>query len=71
MEENDLEKGIGDILRTSMAELEESNANIHERVVGLADEGFFEQHQTTGSLKALADELLSISVEGGQDSESE
>ncbi|MFC1977987.1 hypothetical protein ACFLWS_06985 [Chloroflexota bacterium] len=67
--ENHFKEGVADILRVSMIELAESDIGVFQRIVDLADAGFFEEHQTSGSLRVLADELLSISMEGGKESE--
>jgi len=69
MKENGAKRSVADILRSSMKGLIESDADLYQRIVSLADAGFFEQHQTAGSLRALADELLAIPAEGGKDDE--
>ncbi len=69
MKENVGKRSVADILRFSMKELIESDADLYQRVVSLADAEFFEQHQTTGRLIAVADELLAVPAEGGKDDE--
>lgn len=68
--ENHTKGEVADILRSSMMALVESDVDVYKRVISLADDGFFEQHQTIGNLRALADELLAMSAKGGGDSES-
>lgn len=62
--EKDIESSVADILRSSMIGLMESDMGIYQRITSLASTGFFEQHQTSGHLGALADELLAIPPEG-------
>ncbi len=64
MEENDNERSVADVLRSSMIGLKDSDIGVYQRVIELADEGFFEQHQTAGNLRALADTLITIPAEG-------
>ena len=64
MVENDNERSIADILRSSMIELRDSNRGVYQKMIEVADKGFFEQHQTAGSLKSLADSLINIPSSG-------
>ena len=69
MKENGTKISIADILRSSMTGLVESDADVYQQIISLADAEFFEQHQTAGRLQVLADKLLTIPVEGGMDDE--
>ena len=64
MIENGNDRSITDILRSSMIELNDSDKGVYQKIIELADKGFFEQHQTTGNLKSLADNLITISPSG-------
>ena len=63
MAENDTEKSVADILQSSIIGLMESDMGVYQRIIDLEKTGFFEQHQTAGRLKSLADELITISTE--------
>jgi hypothetical protein len=65
MKENGAKRIVADILRSSMKGLMESDVDSYQRIVSLADTGFFEQHQSAGRLRALADKLLAVPMEGG------
>ncbi len=69
MAENDTEKSVADILQSSIIGLMESDMGVYQRIIDLAKTGFFEQHQTAGSLKTLADKLIAIPRGGGMDDE--
>lgn len=64
MNQTDSEESVADVLQSSMSGLMNSDMDVYQKVVQLADEGFFERHQTPGSLKALADTLITIPTEG-------
>jgi hypothetical protein len=55
------------VLSSSMGSLAQQNKHAYETLIAKAGEGFFEQHQTRGSLKALADELLKTMREGEEE----
>ena len=69
MKENDTKRSVADILRSSMIGLMKSDMGVYQQIIDLADTGFFEQHQTAGSLKTLADKLIAIPRGGGMDDE--
>jgi len=64
MIENDNDRSIADILQSSMIGLRDSDIGVYQKIIELADEGFFEQHQTAGNLKSLADTLITIPASG-------
>ena len=49
------------ILQASMLELKQTNEEAYNRILEKAEEGFFENHQTTGSIKNLAIDILDVS----------
>ncbi len=57
-------ESVEDILRSSLAELAQHHKEAYDLLLQKASEGFFEQHQTSGSLRLLADEILAMSMEG-------
>ena len=52
---------VEDILRSSIVKLAEQNKEAYDLLLKKANEGFFEQHQTSGALKKLAQQLLNTS----------
>ena len=70
MVENNNNRSIADILRSSMIGLNDSDKGVYQKIIELTDKGFFEQHQTAGNLKSLADDLINIPPIGEADSES-
>jgi hypothetical protein len=64
MLENDNDRSIADILQSSMIGLRDSDIDIYQKIIELANEGFFEKHQTAGKLKSLADTLIAIHAGG-------
>ena len=67
----DEDSTLVDILRSSMAELEKQSPRVYQRLIQHARENFFEQHQTPGRIRILADELLAELKEGNEDSENQ
>lgn len=65
----DGDSALVDILRSSMAELDEQSPRVYQRLIQHARENFFEQHQTPGRIRSLADELLTELKEGNEDNE--
>ncbi len=63
--ENGSEVSVADILHSSIGGLAESNPTTYEHIIRLAEAKYFEQHQTQGSLKAIADELIARSLSRG------
>ena len=59
------------ILRSSMAELDKQSPRVYQRLIQQARENFFEQHQTPGRIRSLADELLAELKEGNEDNENQ
>ncbi len=62
-------KSVGEILRSSMPDIETYDSAVYQLIITKADEGFFEQHQTTGSLKNLAIQLLNMPQESSPHNE--
>lgn len=52
---------ITSILESSMSELKKNNKEAYEIIIKKSKDGFFENHQTAGSLKSLAKEILEAS----------
>jgi hypothetical protein len=50
-----------DILATSLTDLKKGYPEIYALIIDKANQGFFEQHQTTGTLKSLANDILKLS----------
>lgn len=69
MKENDTKLSVADILRSSITGLRESDIGVYQKVIDFADKGLLEQHQTPGTLRALADSLITIPVGGETDNE--
>jgi len=65
----DGDSALVDILRSSMAELDKQSPRVYQRLIQHARENFFEQHQTPGRIRSLADELLTELKEGNEDNE--
>jgi hypothetical protein len=53
----DKSESVEDILRSSIVELAEQNGEAHDLLLKKASEGFFEQHQTSGTLRKPAPDL--------------
>ena len=64
MKGNDSERSIADILQSAMIVLKDSDIGVYQKIVELADEGYFEQHQTAGNLRALSDTLIAVPADG-------
>ena len=60
--EDDNSHDIPSILESSMLELKQANEDAYNLVLKKAREGFFADHQTTGSLKKLAGAVLDASA---------
>jgi hypothetical protein len=60
-EEKDKSESVEEILRSSIVELATQNKEAYDLLLKKANEGFFEQHQTSGALKKLAQQLLTTS----------
>lgn len=69
MKENDTKLSVVDILRSSITGLRESDIGVYQKVIDFADKGLLEQHQTLGTLRALADSLIAIPSGGETDNE--
>lgn len=67
----DGDSALVDILRSSMAELDKQSPRVYQRLIQHARENFFEQHQTPGRIRSLADELLAELKEGNEDNENQ
>lgn len=67
----DGDSALVDILRSSMAELDKQSPRVYQRLIQHARENFFEQHQTPGRIRNLADELLAELKEGNEDNENQ
>lgn len=65
------DSALVDILRSSMAELDKQSPRVYQRLIQHAREHFFEQHQTPGRIRSLADELLAEIKEGNEDNENQ
>jgi len=65
------DSALVDILRSSMAELDKQSPRVYQRLIQHARENFFEQHQTPGRIRSLADELLAELKEGNEDNENQ
>ena len=65
------DSALVDILRSSMAELDKQSPRVYQRLIQHARENFFEQHQTPGRIRSLADELLIELKEGNEDNENQ
>lgn len=63
-------ESVEDILRSSIIELAEQNKEAYDLLLKKASEGFFEQHQTSGALKNLANQLLNTSETHESENES-
>ena len=61
---------IFSILQSSMLELKQTNKEAYNLIIEKAKEGFFENHQTAGSLKSLAKDVLGVSNKQEQKDES-
>jgi hypothetical protein len=53
---------ITSIIESSMVELKKNNEEAYELIIKKSKDGFFENHQTAGSLKSLAKDILDISL---------
>ncbi len=69
MKENNNERSVADVLRDSMIGLKDSDIGVYQKVIELAEAGFFEQHQTAGNLRVMADTLIAIPANGGVSNE--
>lgn len=63
-------ESVEDILRSSIIELAVQNKEAYDLLLKKASEGFLEQHQTSGALKNLANQLLNISETHNSENES-
>lgn len=69
MKENHTNLSVADILRSSINDLRKSDIGVYQKVIDFADKGLLEQHQTSGTLKALADSLVAMPAGGEIDNE--
>ena len=69
-ETKSVDEGVEDILRSSIMGLAKQNKEAHDLLLKKAGEGFFEQHQTRGALKNLANQLLNMSETHENENES-
>jgi hypothetical protein len=60
---------IASVINEGMNKLKPINEKIHKLIIQREEEGFFESHQTTGSIKQLAQEIIGI-VLGKEQNES-
>ncbi len=67
----DGDSALVNILRSSMAKLDKQSPRVYQRLIQHARENFFEQHQTPGRIRSLADELLAELKEGNEDNENQ
>jgi hypothetical protein len=67
---DDESNSIANMFIASMTELKNSHTKVYELIIARAKEGFFEQHQTTGTMKALANEILKVAHQRGGSDES-
>lgn len=58
---DDASYNITSILEFSMTELKKNNKNAYEIIISNSKDGFFDNHQTAGSLKGFAKEILEAS----------
>jgi len=65
------DSALVNILRSSMAKLDKQSPRVYQRLIQHARENFFEQHQTPGRIRRLADELLAELKEGNEDNENQ
>lgn len=49
---------IPSLIRLSLKPLEEQNKGAFHMLVSMADEGFFESHQTSGAVRKIAKEIV-------------
>ncbi len=58
---DDESHNITSILESSMVELKENNKEAYELIIKKSKARFFENHQSTGSLKSFAKDILEAS----------
>lgn len=58
---DDKNYNITSILERCMAELKENNEEAYELIIKKSRDGFFENHQSPGSLKSFAKDILEAS----------
>jgi hypothetical protein len=49
-----------------MTELKENNEEAYKLIIKKSEDGFFENHQSTGTLKSFAKEILEVSNSTGE-----
>ena len=62
---DDKSDNITSILERCMAELKENNKEAYELIIQRSKDGFFENHQSAGSLKSFAKQILEASQKAG------
>jgi hypothetical protein len=68
---NDKTYDVTAILERCMVELKENNEEAYKLIIQKSRDGFFESHQTTGTLKKLARDILDVSNAKEQKDESQ
>jgi|WetSurMetagenome_2_1015567.scaffolds.fasta_scaffold964489_2 hypothetical protein len=54
---------IAIIVGDSLGELEKTNKTVYDLIIRREEDGFFETHQTSGSLKQMAQEILDVAID--------